>query len=222
MARSDLAIVIPARNEALMIDWVVTRAKHFGTVIVVNDGSIDGTPDRAAAAGAVVVHTESLKGYDKALEAGFAKAASLGCRAVITMDADGEHTPDILNNFSYLLLDQGVPLVLGRRPRKRRISERIMGLYFYLRFGVDDILCGMKGYHISLYHENGGFDHVVSIGTELALNSIRRGHLFQQVDVHGRLRSDTPRMGNRVEANLRIFRAMFRVLTSRSLIKRAS
>jgi hypothetical protein len=53
-----------------------------------------------------------------------------------------------------------------------------MGLYVWARFGPHDISCGMKGYRADLVRLNGGFDTSKAIGTELALNSIRRGLMW--------------------------------------------
>lgn len=206
-----LTIVIPALNEAATIAGVVEKAKAFGRVIVVDDGSTDGTGDLAAGAGAHAVRNDGPHGYENALEAGFREADLLGSAAVVTMDADGEHDPEVLARFSENLAQ--VPLVLGVRPRKQRVAETVMGWVIRTRFGIDDIMCGMKGYRLDLYRENGGFDHLASVGSELALNSVRRGHAFVQVPVPGRRREGRPRFGSVLRANLRIFRALWRVLT---------
>lgn len=128
------------------------------------------------------------------------------------MDADGEHDPVVLEHFRELLLVRRVPLVLGVRPQKQRLAETVMGFYVRLRFGVHDILCGMKGYDLALYRANGGFAHSDSIGTELAINSIRRGTSFREIPVHGSRRADAPRFDGNLRANLRIFAALNRII----------
>jgi len=208
--RSGLVIIIPALNEATTISEIIEKASHFGNVIVADDGSTDGTAEVAVAAGAKVVRHETNRGYDAALNSGFAKAAKEQYAAAITMDADGEHDPEILSAFSREL--ETHPLVLGVRPRKQRASEILMGLYFRYRYGISDILCGMKGYQMSLYEENGSFDHINSIGTELTLKAIMRGHQFCQVNVPGRRRRDRPRFGSVIRGNWLILKALTRVL----------
>lgn len=207
-----LAIVIPAYREAASIGPVVAAACAHGTVIVVDDCSPDDTGPIAAAAGAHVIRNDPNRGYDGTLSHGFEEAARLGFGHVVTMDADGEHAPHLLAEFRRLLIDEGVPLVLGVRPRKQRLSEVIMGWYVRARWGVKDILCGMKGYDLALWRANGGFDHTDSVGTELALNSIRRGARFRQVPVSGTPRADAPRFDRRLRANLRIFGALWRAM----------
>lgn len=207
-----LAIIIPAYREGETIAEVVAEAIRYGEVLVVDDCSPDQTAERAEAAGATVFRNSANLGYDGNLSRGFDEAAARGFTHAVTMDADGEHDPAHLADFKRLLVERRTPLVLGYRPRKQRISEVVMGIYIRARFGVRDILCGMKGYDLDLYRANGGFDHSGSIGTELAINSLRRGAKFVQIAVTGRPRADAPRFDRRLRANIRIFAALMRVL----------
>lgn len=208
MARPDLAVVIPAFNRSATIGSVVAEARQWGAVIVVDDGSSDDTSDRARGAGALVVRNPGNLGYDRTLETGMQAAANAGYRYAVTMDADGEHDPAVLAAFTQRLVDDDCQLVLGVRPRKHRFAEVVMSFYVWLRFGVSDILCGMKGYDLALLRENCGFDHTGSIGTELALNALRRGARFAEVPVLGMRRRDAPRFDRCLRANLRIFLAL--------------
>ncbi|MBT8082191.1 MAG: glycosyltransferase family 2 protein [Gammaproteobacteria bacterium] len=111
---SSLSIVIPAKNESAVIGDVVkgARAKYpQAEVIVVDDGSDDGTADVAANAGAKVLrHPESL-GNGAAVKAG-ARAAS--GEIIAFMDGDGQHDAA---EFDGLLarLDEGFDMVIGAR-----------------------------------------------------------------------------------------------------------
>ena len=212
MGGSRLAIVIPAHREAESIGAVVEEARRYGTVLVVDDCSPDETAAKAEAAGAEVVRNESNLGYEGTLSRGFAEAAARGFTHVVSIDADGEHDPALLEDFRRLLLHDGIPLVLGVRPRKQRLAEWVMGWYVRARFGARDILCGMKGYDLRLWRENGGFDNSASIGTELAVNSMRRGVPFREIRVHGVRRRDQPRFDRKIRANLRIFSALMCVM----------
>ena len=108
-----------------------------------------------------------------------------------------------------------MPLVLGVRPAKQRLAETIMGLAIRTRFGADDILCGMKGYDMALWHFNGGFDHHDSIGTELAINALKAGVPFEQIAVGGTRRADQPRFDRRWRANRRIMQGLGGMLMRR-------
>ena len=128
------------------------------------------------------------------------------------MDSDGEHGPEYVEIFLGLLQQEGVDMVLGVRPECQRFAEMVMGAYVKWRFGIDDILCGMKAYHMSLWHRNGGFDHYQSVGTELAIRAAQWGTPFKQTAVSGRKRNDTPRFGGILRANIRIFIGLLRIL----------
>ena len=206
-------MIIPAHNEEATIAEIAGAASAFGTVFVVDDCSRDATAAHAEAAGAVVLRNGTNLGYDGTIDRGLAEADARGFEAAVTLDADGEHDPAILAPFYDRLIGERVPLVLGVRPKKARFSEKLMGLVIRRRYGVTDILCGMKGYRLELYRENGGFDHCGSIGTELAIASIRRGHAFAEVTVTGRPRADAPRFGRLIRANFKILRALWRVMT---------
>lgn len=212
MAGSDVAIVIPAWNEEKTIHNVVSQVLSYGKVIVIDDSSTDNTLREAEKAGAIVASHGKNRGYDEALNTGFNAAYSEGCQYVITIDADGQHNHELIETYIDYLKNKGIPLVLGIRPQKARFSEFLMGVYFKVRFNVHDILCGMKGYNINLFRENKGFDHVGSIGTELSFSAIKRGHKFVEIKVPTQSRTGRPRFGNVLKGNLRILRALFRII----------
>jgi glycosyltransferase involved in cell wall biosynthesis len=202
-------IVIPAFGEADTIARVVRDASRHGTVVVVDDCSPDETAALAADAGADVVRLDRNRGYEGALEAGFARAAELGADAVATIDADGQHDASVFEALLAPLREGRAELVLGTRPRTARLAEFLFGLYARWRFRVPDILCGVKAYRIELYRRHGRFDGGRSVGTELALASLRRGARWATVPVAVRPRvAGTSRYGAALRANLKILRAM--------------
>lgn len=204
------AIVIPAFNEAATIARVVSDVAAFGTPVVVDDCSTDNTAELARNAGAVVVQHQKNGGYDAALQSGFEEADRLGVDAVVTFDADGQHKAQTLDRVLYLLESEDVELVFGSRSKSARISEYFFSLYTKWRYGVVDILCGLKGYRISLFREYGRFDGTRSVGTELALSALRSKAKFAAVRVSIAPREEgVARFGSVVYANARIFRAMF-------------
>jgi glycosyltransferase involved in cell wall biosynthesis len=214
MAGLRIAFVIPALNEEATIGGVVERLRKFGCVIVVDDGSIDRTAEIAGELGAKVVSHRQNRGYDRALETGFARAADMGCEYVITMDADGQHPADLVPRFIAALQD-GADLVIGIRDHVPRISERAFQYMTRALYGIQDPLCGMKGYRLELYRSLGWFDSYGSIGTELMLYAIRQGAKVVQCPVPTRVRHGHARIGNLFRANYIIFRAALLGLTKR-------
>ncbi len=202
------AVIIPAFNEALTISSIVSQTKTLGEVIVVDDASTDDTGRFAAEAGADVVYHGFNKGYDGALQSGFERAAVIGADAAVTFDADGQHDPSVLEKFIAPLMTGQSEMVIGIRPQPARLAESAFGAYTRWRFGIPDILCGLKSYSMALYHRHGRFDGTGSIGTELALVSLLNGTRATLVEVPINPRTDTARFGAGIGPNLRIFRAM--------------
>ncbi|MCG6859403.1 MAG: glycosyltransferase family 2 protein [Salaquimonas sp.] len=205
--RDDLAIIIPALNEAATIGGIVASLRDSGRVIVVDDGSTDNTGRIASDSGALVITHEVNRGYDAALDSGFARASELDCVYAVTLDADGQHPEAKIAEF-VSALDQGADLVLGIRDQLQRFGESAFAFAARLRFGIRDPLCGMKGYRLDLYRSLGHFDSYSSIGTELMLYGAAKGARIVQVALETRERADAPRFGRAFRANMRILRAM--------------
>jgi glycosyltransferase involved in cell wall biosynthesis len=208
MDRRRVGIVIPAFNESQFIFDIVKGVKKFGLPIVVDDGSCDQTKKFAKDAGAIVISNKKNLGYDKALNIGFQRANKLKCKIILTIDADGQHNPDLINKF-LIKINKGYDLVLGVRKSKQRFSENLFGFYANFFYGVKDPLCGLKAYKIDLYRSCGYFDSYQSIGTELLFFAIKHKFKFSQIQFDTKKRDGTSRFGNRLLGNYKILRSMF-------------
>jgi hypothetical protein len=74
-------------------------------------------------------------------------------------------------------------------------------------YGIQDPLCGMKGYWMELYRVLGWFDSYRSMGTELMLHAVRHGACVAQFSVPARERVGHARIGKVFGANFVIMRA---------------
>jgi glycosyltransferase involved in cell wall biosynthesis len=91
----DVTVVIPAYNEAATITAVVRRACRFADrVIVVDDGSDDGTSERIRELSVTLLRHTHNQGKAASLWYGMTVAVEQGASAVVTMDADGQHRPE--------------------------------------------------------------------------------------------------------------------------------
>jgi glycosyltransferase involved in cell wall biosynthesis len=108
-------VLIPAWNEAAFIEPVVKAVKAQLPVLVVDDGSVDETPNIAAAAGATVVRHERNQGKGRALVTGFTWGLEQQYEAIISLDADGQHDPEEIPKFLSLYEDGAGELIIGRR-----------------------------------------------------------------------------------------------------------
>ena len=109
------ALIIPALNEAESIGLVLNQlpSSLFSQIIVVDNGSDDGTSEVARAAGAEVVR-EPRRGYGQACLAGLARLAP-EVRAVAFMDADLSDDPVDLEKLVRLFADGRWDMVIGSR-----------------------------------------------------------------------------------------------------------
>jgi glycosyltransferase involved in cell wall biosynthesis len=207
MDRSRVGIVIPALNESATIAVIVEAVKKYGVPIVVDDGSTDNTAELARQAGGLIVSHEYNRGYDAALDSGFRKAYEIACEVIITVDADGQHDPSLINKFIERI-DTGAEVVVGTRSVRQRLAEHVFAWYTKTRFGIDDPLCGMKAYKTSIYRELGHFDSYGSIGTELMIFAAKNDYRIDQIPFKVRNRLGDSRFGRVLSANYKIFRAM--------------
>jgi glycosyltransferase involved in cell wall biosynthesis len=114
--RLGTTVVIPALNEAGNIARLVqqTGAQAVDAVIVVDNGSSDGTGPRAREAGATVI-TEPRRGYGYACAAGTAAALQQGAGVVVYMDGDFSSLPTELPRLLAPIQAGEADLVLGSR-----------------------------------------------------------------------------------------------------------
>jgi len=118
--RDDVIVVIPALNEALRIRDVVEGAlAECPRVIVIDDGSDDGTADRIADLPVTVVRHPQRMGKGASLRDGFAHALRMGARAVVSMDGDGQHLPGDIPRLIAAANRHPGHIVIGARLRRR-------------------------------------------------------------------------------------------------------
>jgi glycosyltransferase involved in cell wall biosynthesis len=166
MERPRLVIVIPARNEAprlpAVLDALPGTLPGVGEihVIVVDDGSSDGTGARARDHGAQVARHVVNLGKGAALRTGCEAALKAGADLIVAMDADGQHHPDDLPRLLKPLLDGEADVALTYRESSGRSMPAVLkfgntALSSILRvlFGVAirDSQCGLRAFTSSAY-----------------------------------------------------------------------
>lgn len=115
-----IAVVIPALNEVLRIREVVAGAlRYCPNVILVDDGSDDGTAEAVADLPVTVLRHARRMGKGAGLRDGFAEALRRGFDAVLSMDGDGQHSAEDIPRL--LATANRFPgwIVIGARLRKR-------------------------------------------------------------------------------------------------------
>ena len=115
-----VAVVIPAFQAAATIGDVVARTRAAipqAEIIVVDDGSSDGTGDEGRRRGATLVTHPRNRGKGVALRTGIARACANDADLIVTLDADGQHPPEEIPRLLAPLAEGRADLVLGARRR---------------------------------------------------------------------------------------------------------
>jgi hypothetical protein len=153
---ADVAIVIPAYNEAATIADIVRRALAVApAVIVVDDGSSDGTGSIAQRCGATVLRNPANSGKGASLWRGLTHALNAGAAYVVTLDADGQHRPEDVARLVEAARRSPGRIVIGSRrahkeafPRARYIANRVADFWISWASGhpIDDTQSGFRVY----------------------------------------------------------------------------
>jgi dolichol-phosphate mannosyltransferase len=171
-------VVLPAYNEAGGLPPLLARLRqvsvgHFGaslSVVVVDDGSTDGTAESARQADGlsvrVVVHPQN-RGLAEAIRSGLLAAMEQAADddVIVTMDADDTHAPGLISRMT-MLVEEGNDVVIASRfaaggrtvgvPWSRLVLSRGASLLFRLVHpirGVRDYTCGYRAYRAGLLRQ---------------------------------------------------------------------
>lgn len=152
----NILVVIPAHNAAATLPGVlrgVLERCRQDAVVVVDDGSTDGTAEAAARCGVPVSRSPRNEGKGAALARGFARAVAGGYDAAVTLDADGQHPPRLIPDLVRRAADGGCDIVIASRRRafaamrpERALSNRLTTLLVSLLAGArfEDSQCGCR------------------------------------------------------------------------------
>jgi hypothetical protein len=196
-------VCIPAYNEAESLAAVLAEVpRETGGqpvhVLVVDDGSRDGTADVARAAGVHVVSHPVNSGQGAALQTGYLVAERVGADVVVTMDADGQHDPAQLPELVAPILEDRADFVVGSRRLGDHESDSVArnaGITIYTRLlkrlggtDVSDVANGYRAIRASMLPAL-AFTEDQFHNPELLLGAARAGFRVVEVPVTIRRRA---------------------------------
>lgn len=232
-ASCELSVVIPALDEGASIGELVRRviaeATRLGVaheVIVVDGGSVDGTPRWAAEAGATVVRQPG-RGYADALLFGLRQARGA---YVASMDADYSHDPDFLralwaarDDAELVIASRYVAGGYGYMPVFRRILSRILNTVSrsVLSLPVRDLSSGFRLYHRSVLQDLAPRARRFDVLIEILARIRAEGWRVKEVPFHYRQRQGGRSHAGIVSFGLAYARTLARMWALRNSLESA-
>jgi glycosyltransferase involved in cell wall biosynthesis len=189
-AKRDVTCIVPARNEA---DRITETVKHLydlpcvGRVVVVDDGSSDGTAGTALAAGAIVLTHPRRMGKGGALDAAVDRFAEAGVYLLI--DGDVGATAAEAGRLVEAVRTGGADLAIGRLPSpatggfglvKRMAAGLIRGAS---GFDATEPLSGQRAVRGDVLRACRPFAPRFGIETAMTIDAVRLGYRVAEVDV---------------------------------------
>ena len=181
---------LPVYNEATHVDQVLDLVlQHCPDVLVVDDGSSDGTADQLARRSDVQVAThDTNRGYGAALLTAFDYAIAGEFDIVVTIDCDGQHEPERISSLVDALQLQNADILSGSRyleiandtsrpPEDRRqinvaVTERLNA---ELGLELTDAFCGFKAYRTDALRRLSLAEPGYAMPLELWVQAVRAG-----------------------------------------------
>lgn len=185
---NGIVVVIPAYNERRTIADVLRglRTHGYRQVVVVDDGSTDGTAELAAQEGVVVLRHLVNRGVGGALGTGIKAALRLGAEIVVTFDADGQHDPTDIPPLVEWIEAGRADVVIGTRlvdprgmPWYRRLANWVASHVTFLLFGImlTDSQSGLRAFSRAAAGRiriiTSGMEASSEIAGEIARNHLR-------------------------------------------------
>ncbi len=144
IGKNKVTALIPAYNEEKRIERVISEVKKYvDEIVVIDDASKDNTAEIAEKSGAKVFVNKTNLGYLKNIIKGI---KLINSDIIVTIDADGEHPAERIPDLVKPIESGNADLVLGKRRRIPRFSERVISFMTRLKTGVYDAGTGFRAF----------------------------------------------------------------------------
>ena len=187
-------VIIPAYNSAEYLPELVGRLKKvcdLSNVLVIDDGSQDNTAKVAEELGVEVISHKANRGKGKALRTAFSAILNRDYEAIITIDADLQHPPELAPKL-ISALENGADFVVGNRmrniskmPFERRMSNFLSTLATSLLAGrkLQDSQCGFRAIKRWVVEKAALYCQKYQLESEMMIEASRMGAKIEFVEI---------------------------------------
>ena len=208
----ELAILIPAYNEEKNIKTVLSKLQKYN-VYLINDGSKDKTLEFAKEFTNVKISNNKKNlGYENSLIKGFNIILKKNFKYILTIDADGEHSLNKIKQFYKFAISTDSDLVVGKRSKFNRISEKVISFFFKIKFNISDPLSGFKLYKTSALKKiilNIKDDNTFLV--KILYFFLKKKYTVKNFDIFVNKRYGS-RVGNSLSTNIKIMKLIFYIV----------
>jgi len=183
-----ITAVIPAFNEGDKVFEVIQKTKAFVShVIVINDHSSDNTSNIAKSTGVEVIDLEKNYGAGYATRHGCDIAISRGTDIIVTLDGDGQHSPDDIPSLIAVLIKKNHDIVFGYRiqnkkmPLVKALGNRIISFLILKLYNIKlkDSLTGFHAFTSDSYPnirwDSNRYEFIVEFAFRIYKNKLSYG-----------------------------------------------
>lgn len=189
----DFYVIIPGHNEEKNIGHVIDKTKKFADakkIIVVDDGSRDGTADAAGRSGATVLKHIINLGKGAALRTGSQYSLGKEAEALVLIDSDGQHDPEDIPRLLEALKDSDIVFTFRERGSEHMPLVKKFGNWFIdtamrllFRINVKDTQCGYKAMTRQAYEKMKLMSNDYSIESEIVAKAGKYKLKFTQLPI---------------------------------------
>ena len=211
----SLIILIPSFNELINLRKFVKKIHKRYEVLIVDDCSSDNTSAWLKKNKIKFIKNKKNIGYEKSLIKGLKSLSKLKkVQKIITMDADGQHRMEYIRKFIDVSNNENPDLIIGSRKKKNRFIELIISKVFKIKYSLEDPLSGFKLYKKEKLKkiQFGNFKKLFLV--DLVLEFLKKDYKVVSFDIETNKRSDSSKVGNLMETNLKMLSILSCVIFS--------
>jgi glycosyltransferase involved in cell wall biosynthesis len=186
-------IVVPVYNHAGTLREVVLKALDVcSDILVVDDGSVDGSGEAILDLPARFIRHEQNRGKGAAIRTAAEEARRLGMSHIITIDADGQHDPADVSQFIPVIRNNPLAIVIGKRifnsktvPFLSRFGRSFSNFWTRVETGcsLKDTQSGFRAYPVVLLEWLKLHDKRYSFEVEILVKAAWAGITLEEVDI---------------------------------------